>query len=48
MKLNYEDKTRSKNFESLQPKIKREIRKRKKSKKDQELSAKKEEDNKNE
>jgi len=46
MKLNYEDKTRSKNFESLQPKIKREIRKRVKSKKVEELNAKKDEDKK--
>ena len=46
MKLNYEDKTRSKNFESLQPKIKRAIRARKKSKKDKELSAKEDVDKK--
>ena len=46
MKLNYEDKTRSKNFESLQPKIKRAIRARKKSKKDKELSEKEDVDKK--
>ena len=46
MKLNYEDKTRSKNFESLQPKIKRAIRARIKSKKNEELSAKKDVDKK--
>ena len=44
MKLNYEDKTRSKNFESLQPKIKREIKGRIKSKKEKELNEKKDED----
>ena len=39
MKLNYEEKTRSKNFETLNSEVKRKILKRTKSKKDDEFFA---------
>ena len=45
-KTNYEEKTRSKNFENIKPELKRKIQKRAKSKKEDEYWAKKEEDQK--
>ena len=43
-KMNYEENTRSKNFETLQPKVKRKIKERAKSKKEEELLKKQKED----
>ena len=45
-KILYEEKTRLNNFETIEPKMKRELKKRAKSKKEEELGKKRDEDNK--